>query len=131
MKLPLFRLIHDIINENGDKSFANHGMLWHRNRPLFSVMNVTAITIHEMEKQKANMNASILLIRYIIHSRITGANLLYLVRFSLSLLITATRASIFQVISKYGYRLRVFTLIATPNQIEEKKEKKITRVDWF
>lgn len=85
MKLPLFRLIHDIINENGDKSFANHGMLWLRNRPLFSVMNVTAITIHEMEKQKANMNASILLIRYIIHSRITGANLLCLVRFSLSL----------------------------------------------
>lgn len=48
MKLPLFRLIHDIINENADKSFANHVgcVMAHRNRPLFSVMNVTAITIH-------------------------------------------------------------------------------------
>lgn len=59
MKLPLFRLIHDIINENADKSFANHVgcVMAHRNRPLFSVMNVTAITMHTasgLGKQKAH-----------------------------------------------------------------------------
>lgn len=58
-ELPLFRLIHDIINENADKSFANHVgcVMAHRNRPLFSVMNVTAITMHTasgLEKQKAH-----------------------------------------------------------------------------
>lgn len=108
MKLPLFRLIHDIINENADKSFANHVgcVMAHRNRPLFSVMNVTAITMHtasgfgKTEGTHTHSNASILSIWYIIHSRITEANLFTVFgeAFAAHLLITATLVTL-----KYTY----------------------------
>lgn len=70
MKLPLFRLIHDIINENADKSLANHvGCVMAQKSPIiFSNECDRHYTIHlyaefgKTEGTHTLMNASILLI---------------------------------------------------------------------